>query len=50
MRRNRDAQAPRSGSPVRPVSERTDDMIACLLSSDGYGVWHVPIVSGQVPA
>ncbi len=41
-----------------PVSQSTrfadaralfDDMIACLLHPDGYGVWHVPIVSGQVP-
>ncbi|HEX5044387.1 MAG TPA: methyltransferase domain-containing protein [Candidatus Polarisedimenticolaceae bacterium] len=42
-----------------PVAEATrftdahalfDGMIACLLDPDGYGVWHVPIVSGQVPA
>lgn len=26
-----------------------DDMIACVRSPDGYAVWHVPIVSGQVP-
>jgi SAM-dependent methyltransferase len=44
---------------AEPVSQSTrfadarvlfDDMIACLRSPDGYGVWHVPIVSGQVPA
>ena len=42
-----------------PVSEVTrftdaralfDDMVACLRHPDGYGVWHVPIVTGQVPA
>ena len=39
------------------ISERTrfgnardlfDAMIACVLSPDGYAVWHIPIVSGRV--
>ena len=42
-----------------PVSEVTrfaearalfDAMIACLRDPDGYGVWHVPIVSAEIPA
>jgi SAM-dependent methyltransferase len=42
-----------------PVAENTrftearalfDDMIACLRDPDGYGVWHIPIVSGRVSA
>jgi hypothetical protein len=45
---------------AEPISQHTrfsaaecralfDDMVACLRDPDGYAVWHVPIVSGQVP-
>lgn len=41
--------AEHSGLPLAEVLDTWEDMIACIRDPDGYGVWHIPIISARKP-